>query len=485
LREALQLLQEQRQEDALARLRELLTTQGLNAQLVASIGVTLGQAGDKEGALRALEQAHYLQPADPRILYNYGLALRNTGRAQEAVYRFQGVLALDPGYERALLQLLEIQEFTRGSAASAPPSEAPPAARANGAAVPTPNEGSSSRGIPEWETVPFWEEKAKETASPSPQADAHRQPTPDSSPGSPAADVEAPAPGEGQPEPTAEPITAHPTPREERRPRVSGDLRRSDGAPPIHEEPPTTPDLFTPPRFVHLVRGSLFLWVQQPLVWPGILILPNAIAATALVRAPEFPLLQAFVWLLMLGVGLSFLLPALADHCFGDAPLLGGTEALGERLQRQVPFTFAYVLFTVFPVSAIASSRSPVGPELLVLAGLLFGAPLHALFAPAHVAIAQGRSDPRNAVQIALQCCRKRTWMHVAVLVSVGVITALVMGWLWWFLVVALHTDGFLVSQFLRVLVMSVGESLFACTLTVCGLDAMALTLKRTREPSA
>lgn len=90
-------------------LKEHLWREPEDALAYATLGVALAQLGHSRFALEAMERAHYLQPADTRILYNYGLVLIAAGRTREAALRFTAALKLDPTYERAMRRLAQME----------------------------------------------------------------------------------------------------------------------------------------------------------------------------------------------------------------------------------------------------------------------------------------------------------------------------------------------------------------------------------------
>jgi tetratricopeptide (TPR) repeat protein len=126
IEQAFQALDMRRPEDAAAILKDHLWRDPSDGVAYAALGVALSQMGDIPSALDAMEQAHYLRPQDPRVLYNYGLVLEAAGRPREARTRFSAAVRLDPRYERAWrrLSVLEAGEARREEPALAASYEA-------------------------------------------------------------------------------------------------------------------------------------------------------------------------------------------------------------------------------------------------------------------------------------------------------------------------------------------------------------------------
>nr|AQQ74430.1 hypothetical protein [uncultured bacterium] len=183
LKQALEALNSGREDEAAARLSAEVDALADHPLASAAVGVALLQLGQVEAALLALEQAHYCEPDNAQILFDYGQALERAGRHREARLRFQGVLRLDPDHRPAQRKVQDIQKFESPSPTPAPApvpaplvppavqqappvSEVPPAAPAPaspGSPVPqgpllpqpaampgaggSPNSGCRSRGI--------------------------------------------------------------------------------------------------------------------------------------------------------------------------------------------------------------------------------------------------------------------------------------------------------------------------------------------------
>lgn len=99
---ALEALDQLRPEETVALAHARLQSDPADASAYAILGVAYCQMGQMSRALQALERAHYLNPHDARILYNYGLVLEAAGRPAAAKIRFFAALKLSPQYSRAL-----------------------------------------------------------------------------------------------------------------------------------------------------------------------------------------------------------------------------------------------------------------------------------------------------------------------------------------------------------------------------------------------
>ncbi len=105
LRQALEALDKNQGREVATLLQAQLQAESTDPVLFSALGIALGRVGDVQGSLLALEKAHYLQPDNPHILYNYGLALEHAGLIREAVLRYQAVLRLQPDHELARRQV--------------------------------------------------------------------------------------------------------------------------------------------------------------------------------------------------------------------------------------------------------------------------------------------------------------------------------------------------------------------------------------------
>jgi uncharacterized protein YjbI with pentapeptide repeats len=108
LESAWQALSEGAADEAVAWVQEHLRREPTDAVAHATLGMALCQMGETRSALEAMERAHYIDPRDPRILFNYALVLEASGRPEEARIRYYSALRLRPGYRRALDRLAGI-----------------------------------------------------------------------------------------------------------------------------------------------------------------------------------------------------------------------------------------------------------------------------------------------------------------------------------------------------------------------------------------
>lgn len=129
--QAILALKEQRPAEAAEILKDHIWRDPADGIAYAFLGVALSELGDTPSALEALERAHYLNPQDAGILYNYGVVLEAAGRTKEARIRFNAALRIDPEYRRALQRLAALDggaapSLQPGEARSAPQQPAPP-----------------------------------------------------------------------------------------------------------------------------------------------------------------------------------------------------------------------------------------------------------------------------------------------------------------------------------------------------------------------
>ncbi|HEU4754856.1 MAG TPA: pentapeptide repeat-containing protein, partial [Armatimonadota bacterium] len=109
VRQAFAALDDGRPAEASALLKDHIWRDPSDGVAYAALGVALSQLGDSHAALEAMEQAHYLRPVDPRVLYNYGLVLAAAGQPKAARIRFAAALKVDPHYERAVRCLAQLE----------------------------------------------------------------------------------------------------------------------------------------------------------------------------------------------------------------------------------------------------------------------------------------------------------------------------------------------------------------------------------------
>ncbi len=79
-----------------------------NAVAYAIQGMALCSLGCPAEGVRSLEWAHYLEPGSPSILHNFGIALEQCNRPEEARIRFYAALQLDPHHTYALERLARL-----------------------------------------------------------------------------------------------------------------------------------------------------------------------------------------------------------------------------------------------------------------------------------------------------------------------------------------------------------------------------------------
>jgi len=80
------------------------------AQMHNTVGAILGSRGDYDGAAVEFGKALEEDPANVSARYNLGMALRETGRLDEAAREFERAVALYPGYGEARAALAETRE---------------------------------------------------------------------------------------------------------------------------------------------------------------------------------------------------------------------------------------------------------------------------------------------------------------------------------------------------------------------------------------
>lgn len=123
--------------DAAALLKEIVWRHPENARAYTLLGVALHQAGESRQALDAFERAHYLQPGNAVILYNYGAALRAAGREEEARLRWEAALRLAPDYAEPRAALAEsLSSGPHSESSGGLPAKLAPAGASRGAAQP-------------------------------------------------------------------------------------------------------------------------------------------------------------------------------------------------------------------------------------------------------------------------------------------------------------------------------------------------------------
>ena len=89
-------------EAALQDFREAARVAPANIEAWLGYGNTLREMGDPANALPCYEKAYDLRPADPRPIFNMGIALFNLNKYEEAIERFDQTLRLNSRYAKAL-----------------------------------------------------------------------------------------------------------------------------------------------------------------------------------------------------------------------------------------------------------------------------------------------------------------------------------------------------------------------------------------------
>jgi hypothetical protein len=485
LQRAILLLRGDRWEEAAGRLKELLWQDPSNALAYAALGLALVHQGDTAGAVRALERAHFLAPDDPHLLHQYGLALQAAGRAEEAHLRFEGVLKL---------------EAKRGTPFEKLRSEAralalPPSARAPEPGPPRPQLGQavlepSSPGLPailpdpdsllpgeepdslEGAPVPGARPRIRQEESEGDGGDggAAASPVPPCPPRAeaPLLNPDEPRAGENGRLPPGAPFVAPISPDQN---AASGGLSAFEETSPEGDVPfPPEP----PPGFLFLVRGCLQLWIQQPLLWLGLLAVaavPVAVLAWLTpIGGPSITLLQVAA----LSLAAPPTLLAMAGQWVHGRPFPPSPSPVPARLARGFLVLTPCLLVAVLPLARAFTLRVPVWSELALLAGLLLTLPFWVLLAPGLMLVLTEGSTLGSLLPLVFRIPGRRLWMHLAVMVFVGAILgggfALLLG----ALAVTLRAPGGVVLPILQAASLCIGESIWGVGVAVCGIDGLA-----------
>jgi hypothetical protein len=221
------------------------------------------------------------------------------------------------------------------------------------------------------------------------------------------------------------------------------------------------------------VRAVLQLWGQQPLIWLVLLGLPNAAAALVRVSA-HGRWLSALAWIVALGFGAAPTLVAMANQwMFGR---IGGRrqDELPGAMLRALGVTLPYTLVALAPFAVALAVRSVLPPAVIVLAVLLSTAPFHALLAPAMAAASGEGPGGIEAVRKAWSLAGKRSWLHLGLIALIGSGAAVLLILFGWAFAVTLRGQGESVQRVMEAAGLSLGESVWAALVTVCGLDAIS-----------
>jgi hypothetical protein len=431
LKQALEALDANRPADAVQQLRLQLSQDPGNPLVMAMLGVAFTRTGELDEAVEALDRAHYLEPDNPQILVDYGNALLAAGRDQSARSRFEGALRLDPTHQGALRSLSELyqQLATRTPPSAQAPATPRPAAR------PTP-------ALPE------------STPPPRPSALDSRS----TGPGSALPDLGRPG--------------------LERSPRAPIEFSNVPGEPQDHSRWDPEPL----PSFGSLARATLQLWGQQPLIWLLMLAVPNAVAAALMPSAWELRWVAVLCWTAALGIGVGPVLLAMSNQWIFGRLQGGASQPIGSSVAHGTILSLLYALLVVGPFGIALTQRSPLPPPIILLAVLLSTAPFHALLSPALVLSATDGPPGWPALQRAWLLAGKRSWLHLGLLVGVGLAVGSVLGVLAWAFAVTLRAQGDTVLRVLEVAGLSLGESLWIALITITGLDAISAAEMANRE---
>jgi tetratricopeptide (TPR) repeat protein len=225
--------------------------------------------------------------------------------------------------------------------------------------------------------------------------------------------------------------------------------------------------------FLRVTRSALNVWGQQPLVWLVLLALPNAAVAITLSLVPTHRWAEVLAWVAALGVGTApAVLAAAGQQRYGEPYADAWRFTLG-RFLRGAALALPYLLLTLGPLAVALAFRTPFRPDALLLGALLFTAPFHVLFAPALVMAATDGPGDARALWTALRAASGRTWVHLAVMLAVGVVLGGIVGLIGWSFASMLHGAGNLALQVLQVAGLSLGESVWVVLVAVCGLDTL------------
>jgi hypothetical protein len=439
---------EEHPEEAARLLREQRRREPKNAAACAALGYVLLKLGEVEMAIDTLDEAHYLQPDEPTFLYQYGMALQSAGKMAEARRRFEAALALDPNHREARAAL------TR---------------------MPAPMPGPSS----------WLEGRLAELGENRPRSRGAPAPTPPTAPdrgtngtASNGRVTENGAASYSEPE-------VRPEPRE-----LDYDSRRNGRRPP-RERPTknervnqrmTASERRTARRaergsaeltgVAAIATATLQLWLGQGLVWLTLLVIPNFVAVLVSPDAPALRPLTALIWVAAFALGLAPTILGMASEWVHGRPFKRPWRLTGERLTRGVTTTSIYLLLTLGGFCVLAAYRTPLPPHVLLPGMLLLTLPLHAVFAPGLVLGTTDGPSGWSAMVQAWHISGTRTVVHLCALLVIGCLLA---GWLavlsW--LSAGSVLQGNPLASLLLAIGVSLGETLWAAAVTLCGLDAL------------
>ena len=436
LKQALEAIEAERPGDAIAALSAQLERDHSNPLLLALLGVALTRAGDLDAAIDSLDRAHYLEPENPQILVDYGNALLAAGKVGQARSRFEAALRQEPGHPAALRSLAELYQHLAVQGANAPapvrPRPTPPPPR------PQP---------PAAESGPAF----------SPAPPAHLR----------------------EPRPPARPQASLPPPDQalsRRCPTIDFSGAGTDADPNRWDQDPL-------PSFTNLARATLQLWGQQPLLWLVLLAVPNGLVAYFVPDAPSLRWAAALVWTMALGLGAGPAMLAMSNHWVFGRLKGGSTRPLASSVVHGIAMSLLYALLVVAPFAIALALRSPLYPAVIVLAVLLMTAPFHALLGPAVLISATDGPPGWPALRRAWLLAGKRSWIHLALIVSVGVLVGGSLATVAWAFAVSLRGQGDAVRKVMEVAGLSLGESLWVAMLTISGLDAVSAAESELQQP--
>lgn len=420
---------------AAAELRQEIARCPEAAHLHAALGMVLSGLGDLDGAVDALDQAHYLRPQSVFILYNYGLALEQAGRPREARRRYEAVLRLNPGHPRVREHLAALAARER---APAPQPVALAEARPR---EPEPITPSPSAAEPEVLREPAAEAGAEPLTAQAPLGTELPRGEPRSS--SPA----EPAPAWAAPEVGTAPY------------------------PP--SRPPVSPD-WEPealPGFLSLGQGVLMLCFQQPLLWLAVPAVPASAAAFLVPKGGGW--VGPLLWLAALSLAAGPLVAAMSAQLLHGSPRPEGGSPAAVWL-RAVRTTAPALFITVAPFAVLLGVQVPWEGWLVLCVMLALTLPLQALLAPALMRSLLRGVPFGKSLGLAFRGAGARLWMHLALMAAF----ALGLGLLLAFMAVVAQEStrglGHAVIRSLEVGAVALVGSFWGALVTLCGLDALA-----------